>query len=103
MSLRPDHLLLIAACAVATYLTRIGGFWLADRDLPAPLRRGLPYVPVAAFAAIIAQGVGVPGQVSLRLVVVAVTMAVMLVWKRVGVAIVAGMAGWWILRALGVA
>ena len=60
-------------------------------------------MPVAAFAAIIAQGVSVPGQASLRLVVVAVTMAVMLVWKRVGVAIVAGMAGWWILRALGVA
>lgn len=101
MTLRPDHLLLLAACAVATYLTRIGGFWLADRDLPAPLRRGLPYVPVAAFAAMVAQGVSVEGQTSLRLAAVVVSIATMLLSRRVWLAIIAGMACWWLLRASG--
>ncbi|MEA2522905.1 MAG: hypothetical protein QOF73_132 [Thermomicrobiales bacterium] len=52
------YLPLIAAAALITYGTRVTGLSLGNRSVPASMRRFLAYVPIAAFAALAAPGIG---------------------------------------------
>ena len=47
----------LIGCAAVTYLCRIAGFYAGDRELSAQTQRVLAYVPVGAFASIVALGV----------------------------------------------
>jgi branched-subunit amino acid transport protein len=47
----------LVGCAAVTYLTRIAGFYAGNRELSARTQRVLAYVPVGAFASIVALGV----------------------------------------------
>jgi branched-subunit amino acid transport protein len=49
---------LIAGAAAITLGTRIAGLCLGDWPVPEALRRFLGYVPIAAFAALVAPGLG---------------------------------------------
>jgi branched-subunit amino acid transport protein len=96
-----DRLALILAVAVATYATRVAGFNLGGRSIPQVLDRFLDYVPVAVFAALIAPDLGIgTQQIAPRLVGVAVATLVVLRVRGLWAGLVAGMAAYWLARAL---
>jgi uncharacterized membrane protein len=92
---------LILAVALATYTTRIAGFFLGDRALPPRVHRYLAYVPIAVFAALIAPdaGLGTPQMVP-RLVGLAAAALVVLRWNQLWAGLGAGMIAYWIVRFL---
>jgi len=58
MKIDPLVLFVILGMAIATYLTRTGGFWLMSRFTPSKrLERGLRAVPAAILISIIAPSV----------------------------------------------
>lgn len=77
MTLDPTVVAVIIAMAVLTYLTRIGGVWLAGRlSNPERLEASLRPVPGAILAAIVAPAVwsaGWPGLLAVTVVVVVMT------------------------------
>jgi branched-subunit amino acid transport protein len=93
---------LILILAVVTYLTRVAGFSLAGHTVPPWIDRFLTYVPVAAFAALIASGLGAgTPEIAPRLIAAWATLAVMLRWSRLWAGLTAGMlaywlSGWWL-------
>jgi len=92
-----ERLWIILSVAVLTYLTRIVGFRLGDRQLPPVFDRFLTYVPVAAFAALAIPGVAEgSGNFPARLVGAAVLALVVLRFSRLWVGLLAGMAGFWV-------
>lgn len=92
---------IVIAVAVATYITRISGFAIARRPIPPAVDRFLNFVPVAAFAALIATGV-TPESPDLGPRVVAVLLAgvAVLRWKTLWAGLAAGMAAFWIATLL---
>lgn len=96
-----EHLTLIVVLAVLIYLTRIAGLLLGARQAPPTVARALHYVPIAAFAALIVPGLAVPGEFAPR--VVAALCTGLAAWRfgTLWVALAAGMAVYWGLRALG--
>jgi len=92
---------LIVAVALATYGTRIVGFALGQRRLPAIVDRFLGYVPVAMFAALIAPDLGLGGeQWAARLLGVAASALAVWRTRQLWAGLVVGMAVFWIVRAL---
>jgi branched-subunit amino acid transport protein len=92
---------LIVAAALATYATRLAGFGLSRRSVPASFNRFLTYVPVAVFAALIAPDLGLGGgQMVARLLGVAA--ASVAVWKtrQLGAGLAAGMVVFWVVRGM---
>jgi branched-subunit amino acid transport protein len=90
---------LIVAAALATYATRLAGFGLSRRTVPAGVNRFLTYVPVAVFAALIAPDLGLgSGQWAARLLGVAA--ASLAVWKtrQLWAGLAAGMVVFWLVR-----
>lgn len=86
---------LILAAAAVTYLTRVTGFYAGRLVIPESISRFLTYVPVAAFAALAAPGVG-PGPDWLpRLAGAALAAAIMVRFGRLWLCLVAGMLGFW--------
>ena len=102
MTVSVEHLLMILALAVLTYLTRISGFLLGARQAPPVVARALYYVPVAAFAALIVPGLVVPGEITPRLLAAVCTGVVALRLGKLWAALLVGMAVYWGLRAAGV-
>jgi len=88
---------IIVSVAILTYLTRIAGFRLGDRQLPPAFDRFLAYVPVAAFAALAIPGV-VEGSGSFpaRLLGAALSALVVLRFGQLWAGLLAGMAGFWL-------
>ena len=95
-----DDLGLIATVAVATYLTRVAGFALGEREVPPTVGRFLSYVPVAAFAALAAPGVAVGGEIGPRLLAVVAAAVAVLRLGRLWVGLAAGMGAYWLARLL---
>jgi len=95
-----ERLLLVAAIAALTYATRYAGFILGrlgGQSMPPTLERFLNYVPIAAFAALVAPGVADgPGALTSRVAAIGVAAAVGLRFKRLWVALILGMVGYWV-------
>jgi branched-subunit amino acid transport protein len=101
---------LVLAVALVTYLTRLAGFRLRLRrgdgadeaELPAPIERFLGYVPIAAFAALVAPGVVEgSGDLAARLAAVACAAVAALRLRRLWLSIAAGLAGYWLIEGVG--
>jgi len=96
-----DRLGLVLAVAVATYVTRVAGFYLSGRAFPPAFDRFLAYVPIAAFAALAAPGLEIGGDdMAARLVGVAAAAVVVLRFGQLWAAIVAGMGAFWLAGVL---
>lgn len=99
-----ERLLLVATIAVLTYATRYAGFALGrlgGRTLPPTVERFLAYVPIAAFAALVAPGVADgSGSFSARVAAIAAAAAVALWSKRMWAALLVGMACYWVTDLL---
>lgn len=92
---------LVLAAAVVTYLTRIAGFSIGKRPIPAGVDRFLGYVPVAAFAALITPTLEVGGMdVVPQLIGLALAGLVVLRWDALWAGLAAGMAGFWLASFL---
>jgi branched-subunit amino acid transport protein len=95
------HLALVLAVAAATYGTRLSGFLLRDRAVPPAVDRFLAYVPVAAFAALLAPGLGLTnGQLLPRLIGAGMAALVVLRTRRLWAGLAVGMALFWFVSAL---
>jgi len=94
-------LLLVAAITALTYATRYAGFvigGLGGRVMPSAVERFLPYVPIAAFAALVAPGVADgPGALSARAVAIGTAALVGLRFKRLWASLILGMAAFWLV------
>ena len=102
---------LVLAVAAVTYATRLAGFRLRwgregaegtdDGALPPAFERFLAYVPIAAFAALVAPGIA-EGSAGLaaRVAAVAVATIATLRFRRVWLSIAAGLAGYWLVEGL---
>lgn len=101
MSVSLEHLLMILALAGLTYLARMSGLLLDARDAPLAVSRVLHYIPIAAFAALIAPGLIVPEEVAPRLIAAICCGLLALRQGRLWVALFAGMVVYWALRAAG--
>lgn len=97
-----NYLGLILAAAAVTYLTRVTGFYVGRLEIPQSVSRFLVYVPVAAFAALAAPGVGPGADWLPRLVGAAVAAALMLRFGQLWLCLVAGMLGFWAVTLLPV-
>ena len=92
-----ERVWIIVSVAVLTYLTRIAGFRLGDRQLPPAFDRFLAYVPVAAFAALSIPGVAEgAGTFPARLAGAALAAIVVLRFSQLWIGLLAGMAGFWV-------
>jgi branched-subunit amino acid transport protein len=90
---------LIAAAAVITYGTRIAGLSLGDRRVPDVVRRFLSYVPIAAFAALAAPGLGGTVEGLGPRLAAAVAAALVVLWvRRLWACLIVGMAVYWLTR-----
>lgn len=88
---------LILSMAAASYSTRIAGFVARGRALPERIERFLAFVPIAAFAALIATGLdagAADGDARLLAIVPAAVIAVR--WKRLWLTLTGGMVCYWI-------
>ncbi len=96
MELRSDVLIIILAAAVATYLTRIGGYLVLSRfkNIPPRVEAGLDAVPIAVLTAIVAPAAATGGwEVALVIVV-----AFVLAHKISGIRLI--LVGWLLAMAL---
>lgn len=93
---------IILAAAFVTYGTRIAGFSLAQRQLPAIFGRLLTYVPVAIFAALIAPDLGL-GTIEAPARLLGVAAAALAVWRtrQLWAGLGVGMLTFWLIRAVG--
>ena len=98
MSASLDHLAMIAALALLTYLARWSGFLIDARRVPPAVERVLAYVPIAAFAALIVPGLAVPGDAAPRVIAAICSGAIAVRWGRLWVALLAGTATYAALR-----
>jgi branched-subunit amino acid transport protein len=92
---------LIVAVAVVTYLTRISGFVIGQRNLPEWLGRFLQFVPVSVFAALVTTNFNA-GQADMlpRLIGVTAAAVAVLRFKQLWIGLASGMACFWLTCAL---
>jgi branched-subunit amino acid transport protein len=92
---------LILAVAVVTYLTRISGFMIGQRNLPSWLSQFLNYVPVAVFAALVTTNLNA-GQADMLPRLVGITAAAVTVirFRQLWIGLLIGMASFWLTCAL---
>ncbi len=96
--MRSDVALAILAMAVATYVTRAGGYVLFRAIRPnETVRMALGYIPGALFVAYVAPALAQGGWPEWFGAVV--TVATMLATRQMSVAILAGTAGAWLVWA----
>jgi branched-subunit amino acid transport protein len=96
-----QQLALALAAGLVTYVTRIGGFLLGTRKVPAFAERFLKYVPVAAFTALFVPGaVTLDAQMPARLAGAAVAAVAVLWLRQLWAGLVAGMAVFWLVAVL---
>jgi branched-subunit amino acid transport protein len=92
---------LIVAVAVVTYLTRISGFVIGQRNLPEWLSRFLQFVPVAVFAALVTTNFNAGHADMLpRLVGAAAAVLSVLRFRQLWIGLASGMATFWLTCAL---
>jgi branched-subunit amino acid transport protein len=89
---------MIIAMAVATYMTRLAGFTISTTRIPPWAGAFLRYVPIAAFAALVASGLhGDPGSIESRIAGATVAGIMMLWSRRLWIALVGGMTCYWVV------
>jgi branched-subunit amino acid transport protein len=94
-----NFLPLIFGAALITYGTRFAGLKLGKREVPKVARRFLSYVPIAAFAAIVAPGLaGTHDDLVPRLAAAMAATLVALRFRRLWACIALGMAVFWLTR-----
>lgn len=94
-----DRLPLIIAAAILTYATRFAGLALGDRVVPPAVTRFLSYVPIAAFAALVAPGLGARDADTLpRLAAAGAAAFVVLRFHRLWTCLIVGMTVFWLSR-----
>jgi len=99
-----SKLWVFVAMGLVTYATRVTMIALLGRELPPLVQRWLRYVPAAVLAALIAPAALMPdGRLQWGAQVPAAAVGVLVAWRTRNVlaTIVAGMAAFWLLRALG--
>jgi branched-subunit amino acid transport protein len=97
-----DKVLIILVVGASTYVARLSGFLLRDRPIPRIVDQFLLYVPVAVFAALVTPSVGVgTGDTPARLLGVGATALVISRVRQLWAGLAAGMAVYWIARAVG--
>jgi len=101
MNISAERLLLVLAVAAVTYLTRVAGFALGDREMSPAFDRFLAYVPVASFAALAIPGIA-DGAGTLPSRVIGATLATLVVLRfgKLWTCLLAGMAGFWLVGLL---
>lgn len=98
MTLDPWVLAAIAAMALATYLTRAGGYWLFRVIRPPPLVRAmLGYIPGTLFVSYVVPALAAGG--AQQWAGAAATLAVMLATRSMSLAILAGTGAAWAVWA----
>jgi branched-subunit amino acid transport protein len=95
-----SYLWLIAGAGLVTYLTRVPGFYLGRWSVPDVVARFLNYVPVAAFAALAAPGIGPGADWLPRLLGAGVAAVLMLRFGQLWLCLVGGMLGFWAVAFL---
>lgn len=91
-----DRIAIIVSVALLTYVTRIAGFRLGERQLPPAFDRFLTYVPVAAFSALAVPGVAEgAGTFPARLAGAAFAALVVFRFSHLWAGLLAGMVGFW--------
>ena len=91
----------ILAAAVITYLTRYTGLSLGKREPPPFIRNFLSYIPIAAFAALVAPDVVQGGdEMFPRLLGAGIAALIAYRVGKLWVCIAVGMKVYWLLRAL---
>jgi uncharacterized membrane protein len=94
MSLDPWTLAAIIGMALATYLTRAGGYWLFRRVRPSPaVRTALAYIPGTLFVSFVVPALAAGG--AQQWVGAAATVAIMAATRNLSIAILAGTAAAW--------
>jgi branched-subunit amino acid transport protein len=100
--------LAIAGMALVTFLTRVVGVFALGGEAPVWVQRWLAHVPVAVFTALVVPTVllqsGTPGpQIVIGPSAGASLIGAFVAWRtnNVMVTIIAGFAGFWLLRWLG--
>jgi branched chain amino acid efflux pump len=94
-------LLVFLGMGVVTYFTRYAMLAAMDRELPAPVRRWLVYVPPAVLAALIAPaGLAPHGRIELGPWTVAMIAGALVAWRTRSVfwTIAGGLAAYWFIR-----
>jgi branched-subunit amino acid transport protein len=97
-------LLIFLGMGAVTYFTRYAMLAAMDRELPAPVRRWLVYVPAAVLAALIAPaGFAPDGRIELGPSTLAMIAGALVAWRTRSVfwTIAGGMAAYGLWRALG--
>ncbi len=98
--LDPSTLEATLGMAAATYLCRAGGYWLFRRVTPTPfLRRVLAHVPGTLFVGYVVPALLAGGRQ--QWAGAAVTLAVMIRWRSLPWAILAGTAAAWAVWRIG--
>ncbi len=99
--MNPSNMPVILAAAVITYLTRYTGLSLGKREPPQAVRYFLAYIPIAAFAALVAPDVVQGGdEMAPRLLGAGIAAVVAYRVGKLWVCIAVGMAVYWLLRAM---
>ena len=97
----PGYLPVILGAALLTYATRFAGLALGKRQPPPLVQRFLGYVPIAAFAAIVAPDLAVGGDETAPRLAGAIIAAIAVYrFGKLWACIAAGMAAYWLLRWL---
>ena len=95
-----DRMGVILAVAAVTYATRLAGFALGRRPVPPAVEWFLAFVPIAAFAALVAPGLAVGGELAPRLLAATAAAIAVLRSGKLWAGLAAGMAAYWVARAL---
>lgn len=96
-----DRMGVILVVAAVTYATRLAGFALGRRAVPPAVERFLAFVPVAAFAALVAPGLTVGGgELAPRLLAATAAAIAVLRSRKLWLGLATGMAAYWAARAL---
>jgi branched-subunit amino acid transport protein len=91
--------LVFVLAGAVTYATRLAGLALGDRTVPPAAARFLHFVPIAAFAALVAPGLGGIDQDTVpRLLAAAAASVAVVRYGRLWACIAVGMAVFWLAR-----
>jgi uncharacterized membrane protein len=100
--MKNEQILMILGAAVLTYATRISGFLLHGRTVPVQAERFLGYVPVAVFAALVAQAfTGGTADLTPRIAALGIASLAVLRFQRLWICLAVGMTAFWLLRETG--
>ncbi len=99
-----EEVLIFLGMAIVTYFSRVAMIILLGREMPLLLKRWLRYVPVAVLAALVVPAALAPrGALEFGVQAWAAVVGAAVAWRTRSVlsTILAGMATYWLLMAVG--